>query len=248
MKISLITVVYNNEHSVEDAIKSVLAQTYTNKEFVVVDGASTDNTLNIVHRYDEFIDKFTTGKDVSNYDAYNKGLRLATGDVIGFLNSDDIFDGDDVVQVVMDLFEQHPDVDMIYGDLLYVKKTDTNKVVRKWISVPNYDNFFEDGNVPPHPSLFIRRKVYDEVGFFDISFKLAADHEFMFRVFRAYRYKALYVNRVFVKMRLGGRTNKSLKNIYKGNMDILNAWKKHGINPPILLFPNRFLKRIKQFF
>lgn len=248
MKISLITVVYNNEYSVEDAIKSVLAQTYSNKEFVVVDGASTDNTLNIVHRYDEFIDKFTTGKDVSNYDAYNKGLRLATGDVIGFLNSDDIFAGDDVVQVVMDLFEQHPDVDMIYGDLLYVKKIDTNKVVRKWISVPNYDNFFEDGNVPPHPSLFIRRKVYDEAGFFDISFKLAADHEFMFRVFRAYRYKALYVNRVFVKMRLGGRTNKSLKNIYKQNMEILIAWKKHGINSPILLLPKRFFKRIKQYF
>jgi glycosyltransferase len=247
MKISLITVVYNNEHSIEDAIKSVLSQTYNDIEFIVVDGASTDNTLNIIRKYDEFIHQFTSGKDVSNYDAYNKGLKLATGEVIGFLNSDDIYDGIDVIEQVMKTFDENPDVDMVYGDLVYVKKENVDIVVRKWKSEPNYDRFFEDGNVPPHPSLFIKRKVYNIAGDFDISFKLASDHEFMFRVFRVFNFKAFYINRVMVKMRLGGRTNKSLKNIYQGNIDILNVWKKHGIRPPLLLILKRIYKRLIQF-
>lgn len=247
MKISLITVVYNNEHTIEDAIKSVLSQTYQDKEFIIVDGQSTDNTPNIIEKYRGHFDKFISGKDKSNYDAYNKGLKLASGNIIGFLNSDDIYSSDNIIEEVMDVFYKYPEIDMVYGDLVYVKKNNTDIVVRHWISQPNYHTFFEDGNVPPHPTLFIRKEVYDQIGNFDITFKLAADYEFMLRAFRIHRYKAHYINKVFVKMRLGGKTNKSLENIFKGNLDILNAWRKHRIKPPFLFFPKRILKRLQQF-
>mgnify|MGYP001208812130 CR=1 FL=1 len=247
MKVSIITVVYNNEDSVEDAINSVLSQSYQDVEFIIVDGKSNDGTLEIIARYSRSIHKFISEKDKSNYDAYNKGLKLATGEIIGFLNSDDLFDNKDVISNVVKEFKLNGDLDIVYGNIQYVKKNNTNKIVRKWISSQWYDNFFNDGNVPPHPSVFIKKRVYDISGNFDIDFYLAADYEFMFRVFHVKKFKSKYLNMNFVNMRLGGRTNQSLSNIYKQNKDIYNVWKKYNLRPPFLFFVYRIFKRLKQF-
>ena len=162
MKISLITVVYNNEDSVEDAINSVLSQNYDDIEFIVVDGKSKDGTLDIIDSYSDRINKFISEKDRSNYDAYNKGLKLATGDVIGFLNSDDLYNDNNVISLVMNHFKKNKNLDMIYGDIQYVKKDNVDKVIRKWKSKKMYDKFFHDGNVPPHPSLFVKKEIYEK--------------------------------------------------------------------------------------
>jgi len=247
LKFSIITVVYNNEDSVEEAIKSVLSQIYKDIEFIVVDGKSSDGTLKIIERYKDKIDKFISEKDKSNYDAYNKGLKLATGDVIGFLNSDDLFENDNIISDIANQFNVHKDIDMVYGNIKYVKKDNPNHTVRKWKSLSYYDNYFENGNVPPHPGLFIKSFVYNESGNFDLNFDLVADHDFMFRIFKIKKYNSLFVDKYFVKMRLGGRTNQSWKNIYLQNIEILNIWKKYNLKAPFYLMPIRIIKRLKQF-
>ncbi len=247
MKFSIITVVYNNEDSVEEAIKSVLSQTYDNIEFIVVDGLSKDGTLQIINKYRIKINKFISEKDRSNYDAYNKGLKLATGDIIGFLNSDDLFENDNIISSIAEKFKNNPNIDMVYGNIKYVNKDYPNIVVRKWKSLKYYDKFFENGNVPPHPGLFIKSYVYKESGNFDLNFNLVADHDFMFRVFKIKQYRSLFVDKYYVKMRLGGRTNQSWKNIYLQNIEILNVWKKYNLKAPIYLMPIRIIKRLIQY-
>jgi glycosyltransferase involved in cell wall biosynthesis len=247
MKISIITVVYNNERTIREAINSVLSQTYNNIEYIIIDGQSTDGTLGLIQKYNDRISKIVSETDSGIYDAMNKGIALATGDVIGILNSDDIYADDQVIENVMRLFELDNKLDIVYGDLEYVRTDDLSAVVRIWRSLPYYETYFEDGHVPPHPSLFLRRAVYQQAGVFNLQMKLAADYEFMLRVFKKHHYKSNYLPRLLVKMRLGGSTNKSLTNIIKGNLEILKAWKVNGLRAPILLMPNRIIKRIAQF-
>ncbi|MEJ7820908.1 MAG: glycosyltransferase family 2 protein [Chitinophagaceae bacterium] len=245
MKVSVITVCYNSSATIETTIKSVLVQTYSNREYIIVDGGSTDGTLDIIKKYPLL--KVVSESDRGVYDAMNKGIRLATGDVIGILNSDDIYQDNEVLSDVVTRFNSNSALDILYGDLVYVKKNDTNKVVRKWESKSYFKNFFEYGNVPPHPTLFVKKHVYKEVGFFNIRYKLAADYEFMLRVFKKHRFESKYINRVMVKMRLGGATNKSLKNILNGNKEILCAWRNNGLKIPLILVPMRIIKRLVQF-
>jgi len=247
MKISIITVVYNNEKTLETAIQSVLSQTYENIEYIIIDGASTDGTLKIIDKYKDRIATIISEPDAGIYDAMNKGISKATGDVIGILNSDDIYDDEHVINETMTSFANNPNIDMVYGDLVYVKNEDLNKVVRKWNSLKFYKNFFEDGNVPPHPSLFIRANLYKELGHFNLKYKLAADYEFMLRAFKFKGDKSLYLNKLMVRMRLGGATNKSIKNIIKGNKEILSAWKDNGLRAPFFFMVKRFFKRVIQF-
>jgi len=247
MKISIITVVYNNDKTIEDAIVSVLNQNYKNIEYIIVDGASEDKTISIINSYRDNISKFITEPDKGLYDAMNKGIAQATGDIIGILNSDDLYQDRKVITDVVNEFKKHPEIDLLYGDLVYVKGEDTQKIIRNWKSKEYYHEFFEDGNVPPHPSLFIKSKVYKEAGLFNLDYKLAADYEFMFRIFKLYNFKPLHMKRLMVRMRLGGATNKSIKNILNGNKEILRAWIDNGLKVPMLLMPKRFFKRIVQF-
>ena len=246
MKISIITVVFNNEKTISTAIESVLNQTYPDVEYIIIDGNSTDGTLSRINRYASSIDKIVSEPDQGTYDAMNKGIRLATGEVIGILNSDDVYADDDVLTDLMNAFED-TSTDIVYGNLVYVKSDDLNQVVRTWKSENYYPGFFEDGHVPPHPSLFIRRKVYDTVGHFNKTMRLAADYEFMLRLFKLYNFKSKYLNRLFVKMRLGGATNGSFRNIVDGNREILKAWQLNQLKAPILLMPKRLLKRLIQY-
>jgi glycosyltransferase involved in cell wall biosynthesis len=247
MKISIITVVYNNKATIANAIESVLSQNYNNIEYIIIDGNSTDGTLDIINKYSSKITKIVSEKDNGIYDAMNKGLKLATGDVIGILNSDDLYANNTILKEVMNHFINNHKLDILYGDLVYVKYDNINKIIRTWTSMPYYSNFFENGGVPPHPSLFVSASVYHEAGYFKLKYRLAADYEFMLRIFKTYSYKIKYLPLVIVKMRLGGATNNSLKNIYKGNIEILNSWKENGYKIPLLLVPKRIFKRLLQF-
>lgn len=247
MKISIITVVYNNEATIQQAIESVLNQSYPNIEYVIIDGNSTDNTVSIIEEYKNKLGYFTSEPDKGLYDAMNKGIQAATGDVIGILNSDDLYQDRNVLSDIINQFKADTDLDIVYGDLVYVKKEAVDQVVRNWKSKDYYAKFFDDGNVPPHPSLFLKKSVYQKVGLFDLEFKLAADYEFMFRVFKKYDFKSKYINRLIVKMRLGGETNKSIQNIINQNKEILRAWSQNGLIPPFRLMPLRISKRLSQF-
>ena len=246
MKISIITVCYNSEATITETLKSVQAQTYPDVEHIIVDGKSKDSTLQIVSAYPH-IAKMISEKDAGIYDAMNKGVALATGEVIGILNSDDLYADNTVLEDVMRCFNEDKNLQILYGNLVYVKKDDIGKVVRKWKSGNYHGKFFEYGNVPPHPALFVRSSVYKEAGNFNQQYRLSADYEFMLRIFKRYSYKVKYINRLMVRMRMGGATNKSLQNIINGNKEIIKAWKDNGLQMPFICMPVKFLKRILQF-
>jgi glycosyltransferase involved in cell wall biosynthesis len=247
MKISIITVVYNNEKTIEDAMQSVLGQTYINIEYIIIDGKSKDNTANLIDEYKDKLGYFISEKDNGLYDAMNKGILACTGDVIGILNSDDLYQDSNVIKDVMEQFNNDPELDILYGNLVYVKSDDTNRIVRNWKSKSYYKNFFENANVPPHPSLFVRSDVYKSVGLFDLEYKLAADYELMLRMFKKHDFKSKYFNRLIIKMRLGGATNQSFSNIVNQNKEILKAWKNNGLQAPFYLMVLRIFKRLSQF-
>lgn len=247
MKISIITVVYNNKLTIREAILSVIEQTYEDIEYIIIDGGSTDGTKEILEEYRSNFTVFISEPDNGIYDAMNKGIELAKGDVIGILNSDDLYEDENVIKDVMAHFKSDPSLFILYGNLVYVKNNDVNKTVRNWISKPYYDQFFENGDVPPHPALFVRSTVYKVVGHFNLNYKLAADYEFMLRVFKKNIFKSKYINRLIVRMRLGGATNKNLKNIFNGNNEIIKAWENNKFKPPFYLMAIRLYKRLKQF-
>jgi glycosyltransferase involved in cell wall biosynthesis len=251
MNISIITVVHNNEYTIQDAANSVLSQKYEDLEYIIIDGASTDGTVevikDIVKRYPERDIKFISEKDNGIYDAMNKGIGLATGDVIGLLNSDDVYADNLILKKVASVFAD-PLIDSCYADLVYVDKFDLNKVVRYWKSCDYQDGLFSKGWAPPHPTFFVRRKVYEKHGVFDLDYELAADFELMMRFLGKYKIPSIYTPNVLVNMRLGGATNKNIKNIIKQNLEICRAGKKNNVQiSPFSLMFKKSLNRITQF-
>ena len=246
MKISIITSVYNNKETISEAIESVLSQTYDNIEYIVVDGASTDGTVEVIQKYGEQIDTFVSEPDKGIYDGLNKGVALATGDVIGFLHSDDLFEDEHVVSKIADAFKVD-DVDSIYGDLIYVSKEDTSKVVRYWKSGAYGLKKLENGWMPPHPTFYVKRKVYEAYGAFDTSFKIAADYDSILRFLGREGITTRYIPEVLVKMRVGGESNKSLKNIILKTKEDIRAIKNNDVGHIRSLFFKN-LSKIPQFF
>lgn len=251
LKISIITVVYNNKENTQAAMDSVLSQECDDLEYIIVDGASTDGTVEVVRdvieKHLERRIKFISEKDDGIYDAMNKGVGLATGDVVGLLNSDDVYADNPVLKKVAGVFAD-PLVDICYADLVYVDKFDLNKVVRYWKSCDYRDGLFSKGWAPPHPTFFVRRKVYEKYGVFDLDYKLAADFELMVRFLGKYGMTSVYIPNVLVKMRLGGATNNSIRNIIKQNLEICRAGKKNNVHiSPLALTFNKSLNRITQF-
>lgn len=247
MKVSIITVVYKNKDTIKDAIESVLNQTYKNIEYIIVDGASTDGTVEIIKSYGNKIDKFISEPDNGIYDAMNKGIKLATGDIIGFLNSDDFYASNNVLEKVTNEFIDKK-VDSVYGDLVYVDNKDVTKVVRYWKSKPYKEGLFKKGWHPPHPTFFVKREIYEKYGKFRLEFKIAADYELMLRFLEKHKISTAYIPKVLVKMRVGGKSNQSIKNILKANLECYRAWKVNGlkINPVKLLL--KPLSKILQYF
>ncbi len=247
MKISIITVVYNSAATIEDTIMSVAAQTYQDVEHIVVDGASTDGTLSVIHRHMDKIKRFISEPDKGIYDAMNKGIRLATGDVIGFLNADDIYADNSVFEKAAEVFADSS-VDACYADLVYVSYNNLNRVIRYWKSQKYRDGLFKRGWMPAHPTFFARKGVYDKYGGFDLDFKFQSDFDLTMRFLEVYKIKAVYIPEIFVKMRIGGATNRSLLNIIKGNIEAYQACKKNGLNVSPFFVVRKILSRIPQFF
>ena len=245
MKISVITIAYNSGHSISDAIDSVLSQTYNDIEYIIVDGKSKDNTVEVVKSYGSRISKFVSEPDKGIYDALNKGIRMATGDVIGFMHSDDLFASDDILAKVAEIFKTN-DVDSVYGDLQYVFKNDTNKVLRYWKSGRFSLRRLKMGWMPPHPTFYVKKKVYDNYGLFNTDFRIAADYDTMLRFLGKHRISTYYLPEVMVKMRVGGASNRSLKNIIKKTKEDMRAIQDNNFGSVFtLVFKN--LRKVKQF-
>ena len=245
MKISLITVVYNNKTVIEDAIRSVLSQNYKDIEYIIIDGASTDGTLNIIDKYKKKISRVVSEKDNGTYDAMNKGLKLATGDIVGCLNSDDFYANNNVISTVAKVFSERK-VDCCYSDLDYVSKNKTEKVVRKWKSRYYEDGLFRKGWHPPHPTLFIKKDVYRKYGYFNLDLKIGADYELMLRFLEKHRINSYYIPEVLIKMRIGGSSNRSIMQILKANYECYKAFKINGMKPNLLIIFYKLLSKIKQ--
>jgi glycosyltransferase len=243
-KISIITVVWNNKETIKDAIESVLNQTYENIEYIVVDGGSSDGTVDIVKSYGNRISKFVSEKDKGIYDGLNKGIALATGDVVAFLHSDDLYESDNIIAFVAKEFE-NGDLDGVYGDLVYTSKNDTSKVLRYWKSKDFESSLLKKGWMPAHPTLFLKRDVYEKFGGFDLGFKIAGDYDFMLRILSS-GIKAKYVPQVLYKMRVGGESNKSIKNIIRKSREDLRALEKNSVGGVRSLLIKNFSK-IRQF-
>jgi glycosyltransferase involved in cell wall biosynthesis len=246
MKISIITVCYNSEKYIQTAIDSVLQQTYEDIEYIIVDGGSIDATLSIIKPYQHKISKFISEPDNGIYDAMNKGINLATGDIIGTLNSDDLYVDEQVLSQVNEIF-QNSKSDSLFADLFYVDKEDTNKIIRKWKTKEFIPGSFKKGWHPPHPTFFVKRDVYNKYGLFDLRYKLAADFELMLRFLEKNKIKSVYLNQPLVKMRLGGATNKNLKNILHQNIECYKAFKKNELDVSIFYPFYRLLPKFAQF-
>ncbi len=245
IKISVITITYNSEKTLRDTIESVLGQTYKNVEYIIVDGKSKDSTCDIVRSYGDRITKFISEKDNGLYDALNKGIRLATGDVVGFMHSDDIFAAPDALKLIAEAFI-HFNVDSVFGDLVYVDQEDTSKIVRFWRSGKFHYSKALAGWMPPHPTFYARRIVYEEYGGFNTTFKIAADYESILRFLVRFRISTFYIPLVLVRMRVGGESNKSLKNLIRKSREDLRAMRINGLISFVALF-SKNVSKFKQF-
>lgn len=247
MKVSIITVVYNAVATIRDAIDSVLSQTHKDIEHIIIDGGSTDGTTDIITEYRDKIEVFVSEPDNGIYDAMNKGLRCAKGEVVGFLNSDDMFRSNSVITTIANVFSD-PKIEACYGDLVYVDQHDTGKIVRYWKSRPFKKGLYQWGWMPAHPTFYVRRRIYEKLGGFDLEFKLQSDFEITTRFLEVHGVNARYVPEIFVKMRTGGATNRSIRNIVRGNIEAYRACRKNGLNVTPLFVVRKILSRIPQFF
>ena len=226
MKISVITVMLNSEATLLDTIHSVNAQTYPDIEQVFVDGGSSDRSVQIANTNAQKPHVLISEPDEGLYDAMNKGIARASGDVIAFLNSDDVYANETILSQVAEVFEDAA-VDAVYGDLVYVKSDDTHKISRYWKSGPYQEGAFLRGWLPPHPTFMCRKKIYDQFGNFDTTLKIASDYEIMFRFIQRHKIKMVYLPKVFVKMRTGGASN-TASGIIKANLEVFKAFRKNG--------------------
>lgn len=248
MKISIITVVLNAENTIVDAVQSIASQSYKNVEHIIIDGQSTDRTLERLKPYAGHIAQLVSEPDDGLYHAMNKGIALAQGDIIGILNADDVYADNTVLQQVADAHAD-PNLDAVYADLVYVKNNDLSQVVRNWKSRDYIKGLSFDGWMPPHPTLFLKKQVYDRAGIFDTQLRYQSDLEFCTRLFEVHQISSLYVPNLWVRMRLGGVSNNSFLTMIKGNWESYQAMKKHGLKRnPVVYFLIKFASRIKQYF
>jgi glycosyltransferase involved in cell wall biosynthesis len=239
-KISIITASFRSESTIKDTLESVNIQTYPLIDHIIIDGGSKDGTMELVKNYGKRVVHATSEPDKGIFDAYNKGLAVADGEIIGILNSDDFYAAPHVIECVMRVF-QNPSVEAVYADLVYVDKDDTSKIVRYWKSRPYRQGDFTRGFSPAHPTLFLRRSVYASTGGFNPDFRFAGDYEYMLRAFHIRGMKSVYLPEIVVRMRTGGATGGSLPFIKKQNMEILRALDSQGVS---IFKPTFFVRKI----
>lgn len=228
MRISVVTAVYNRRETVAQAVESVLSQTHSDVETILIDGASTDGTLEALLPYRQRLSVFVSERDLGIYDALNKGIERASGEVIGFLHADDLFDNREVLARVAEAFAD-PQVDAVYGDLVYVRYGNVDQVVRYWRAGQFEPGALRRGWMPPHPTFYVRRRVYQRLGFFDTRYRIAADYESVLRFLGRGGIRSAYIPQVLVRMRIGGISNRSLGNILHKSREDLDALRRNGI-------------------
>ena len=245
MKVTIITATYNSSDTVRDTLRSVASQSYHSIEHIVVDGASSDHTLDIVSEFPH-INKVISEKDNGIYDAMNKGIALATGDIIGILNSDDFFADDRVVQRIVNAFNQSG-CDAVYGDLLYVDRSNVNKIKRVWVAGDYRPTLLYRGWMPPHPTFYVRRHCYEQFGHFNTQFKVAADYDILIRLLLVNRIRVTYIPRVLINMRTGGVSTRSLLQRFSINKEDQLVWKLNNQVPKWYTLYCKPLYKLKQF-
>lgn len=244
MKVSIITTCYNRETTIRGAIESVLIQDYPEIEYIVVDGASKDGTLSVINEYKERIAKIISEPDHGMYEAINKGIRMATGDVIGLVHSDDMLYDNHVITNIVEAFERSK-ADFIYGNGIFVNFNDTNKLVRNWIGGPYYRWKVRCGWLPLHPTCYIRRDVMQREGLYDESYRIAADSDLLVRYLYKANLKVHYMKRKIIRMRMGGLSTDSKKRKQMWDEDV-RMYKSHGFSP----IPTKIMKmmwKVPQF-
>lgn len=246
MKITVITPVFNGQETIRSCIESVLTQSYPDKEYIIIDGGSTDNTVDILKTYKDRSVNWISEKDKGLYDAFNKGIMMATGDVVCFLCADDMYEHNNVLSKIADTFRIHPETDIVYGDIIYVEKDDLSKIKRYWKSSPFKPGLFKKGWLPPNTALFIRRSVFLQHGLFSLQYKMASDYEMQYRFFEKFRINSVYISDIMVRMRSGGMSNSSLHGMYKSLKECYDALNFHGVRFSFLYIINTLFYRIKQ--
>ena len=246
LKVSIITATYNSSKTVLDTLHSLQKQSYPHIEHIIIDGLSTDNTIELIQSTN-FKGDIHSGKDKGIYDAMNKGLGFAKGDIVGILNSDDFYAEETIIEEVVSLFNQ-TGCDTVYGDLVYVDGVDTSNIKRMWVSGSYERKNFLNGWMPPHPTFFVRKELYDKYGLFNISLWGAADYELMLRFLYKHGAKAAYLPKVLVNMRIGGQSNTSLINRLRANLEDRKAWKLNDIKPHWYTLFLKPLRKLNQFF
>ncbi|MCP4383339.1 MAG: glycosyltransferase [Hyphomicrobiales bacterium] len=245
MRISVVTVCFNSVKTIGYTIESFLRQRHDDKELVVIDGESRDDTLSVVHSFGIEDAIVISEPDSGVFDAMNKGLAAFSGEAAGFLNSDDRFANDGVLSEISAALDE---IDIVYGDIDFVSDHDTNRVVRRWRGAPYYKGAFADGWMPPHPTFYARRDVIDAVGYFDLRYRIAADYDYMLRALELHDYRAGYISRVWVDMMVGGNSTSGVGAYLKGNLESLDArrkWLNSGmIDKALIAKP---LRKLPQF-
>jgi glycosyltransferase len=246
VKISVITAVYNNKHTVSQTLRSILSQTHTFIESIVIDGGSTDGTIDVLNNFKNKLSFISSEPDTGIYDALNKGIGYATGDIVGFLHADDIFENNFVLEDIAKIFE-NPIVDAVYGDLVYVNNEDASKVLRYWKSSDFNNSNLAYGWMPPHPTLYVRRSIYDKFGLFDTRYSISADYDLVLRFFGGDKLTTAYMPKVLVRMRVGGVSNRSLSTILLKTFEDFCIAKRNGVGGFLTILCKNFCK-IPQFF
>jgi glycosyltransferase involved in cell wall biosynthesis len=247
MRVSIITVVRNNQATIAHAINSVLKQDYPNVEYIVIDGSSSDATPEIIKSYGSAVNRFISEPDKGMYDAMNKGLKLATGEIIGFLNSDDFYEHKSVISQIVWEFS-HRKVDLVFGDIVFVHPQDTEQIIRYYSSANFSPELFSWGWMPAHPSCFVKRKIYEKYGDFKTEYQLASDYELLLRLIKIHQISYSYLDNVLVRMRLGGASNRNLKCRWISNQEVIQACREHGVSTNffklLARYPVKILEKI----
>jgi glycosyltransferase involved in cell wall biosynthesis len=245
IRVSIITATFNSASTIADTMQSVGEQDYSLIDHIIVDGASKDNTLQIIKEFAHHISVISE-KDEGIYDAMNKGIRAAKGDIIGILNSDDVYMGTDVISTIVDVFQDYA-VQCCYADLQYIDYRNAKRITRVWRSGNYKSNSFYWGWMPPHPTFFVRKSVYEQLGLYNINMRSAADYEMMLRIMANHQLKSAYIPRIIVKMRTGGISNASIKNRIRANREDREAWRINGLKPYFFTLYLKPLRKITQF-
>jgi len=244
LKISLITVCYNADATIRRCIESIVSQNFKNIEYIIVDGASTDKTIDIINKYKDHTSIFLSEHDNGIYDAMNKGIKLASGDIVGMLNADDFFANDSVLSEVALAFKQQ-EADIVYGNLDYIDSR--QKTVRKWRSDKYKPLMFNWGWMPPHPTFYCKRNLFNDYGFYSMEFGSAADYELMLRFMHRNNLRVIFINKVLVKMSIGGKSNESYLNRLKSLYFDFKAMRKNEVLFPILTLIAKPVRKIIQY-